>query len=197
MLRENRVPASERAETGALRSALARFARQQSLVALAGFVASFVALTALVPVLVRVLGTKAYGAWVLTGGIVNYITLLDFGMSLTIARFVALGYKKNRREAEEAIGVGLTVVVMVGLLAIAVTAPLAGRWEGYLGVPGSAFALRIAAFALLLLLLSKVLQSALEGAGAVALSRVIQTAGTLSFAAVGGTIVFFTSQKLQ
>ena len=182
----------------ALRSAATRLGRQQSLVVLASFVTSLVALTALVPILVRALGTKTYGAWVLTGGIVNYITLLDFGMSLTIARFVALEYKRNRRGAEQAIGVGLGVVTLVGLLAVAVTFPLAASWQGYLGVSGSAFALRVAVCALLLLLLSKVLQSALEGAGKVALSRLIQLAGSLLFtAAAAGTIVFVVSDRLQ
>ncbi len=165
--------------------------------ALAAFITSLVALTVLVPVLVRVLGTKAYGAWVLTGGIVNYITLVDFGMSLTIARFVALEYKQNRKAAEQAIGVGLGAVTLIGLVAIAVAFPLASRWQGYLDVSGTAFALRVAVCALFLFLLSKVLQSALEGTGKVALSRLIQTAGILFFTAAGGTIIFVTSDKLQ
>ena len=140
MFREDEFPAPGRARMKALRSAATRLGRQQSLVVLASFVTSLVALTALVPILVRALGTKTYGAWVLTGGIVNYITLLDFGMSLTIARFVALEYKRNRRGAEQAIGVGLGVVTLVGLLAVAVTFPLAGSWQGYPDVSGSAFA---------------------------------------------------------
>jgi O-antigen/teichoic acid export membrane protein len=169
----------------------------ESLLSLAAFGASLVALTALVPILVRVLGAKQYGAWVLTGGIANYISLLDFGMSLTIARFVALEYKKNPRDAEEAIGVGLGVVAVVGLVLAAAILPFAQPWQHYLGVAGSAFALRAAVFALLLTLLSKVLQSALEGAGKVALSRWIQTAGTISFSAAAATVVFFTSDRLQ
>jgi O-antigen/teichoic acid export membrane protein len=169
----------------------------ESLLSLAAFGASLIALTVLVPILVRVLGAKEYGAWVLTGGLVNYIGLLDFGMSLTIARFVALEYKSNRRDAEEAIGVGLGVVAIIGLVAAAAILPFAQAWEHYLGVAGSAFALRAAVFALLLMLLSKVLQSALEGAGKVALSRLIQTAGTISFSAAAATVVFFTSERLE
>src|SRR5436190_7190896 len=89
----------------------------QSLVALASYVVSLLALTALIPILVRVLGTKTYGAWVLTGGVVSYITLLDFGMSLTIARFVSLAYMQRRREAEQAITVGVSVVTVIGTVA--------------------------------------------------------------------------------
>jgi O-antigen/teichoic acid export membrane protein len=174
-----------------------RLGRQQSLVSLISYGVSLLAMTALLPILVRVLGPKHYGAWVLTGGIVNYVNLVDFGMSLTIARFVALGYGRDRRDAEQAIGVGMAFVAFIGALLVLVLFPLAGSWERFLDVPGSAFALRAGACSLVAILLSKVLQSALEGAGKVALSRALQAIGTVSFAACGATIVFVTSRKLE
>jgi O-antigen/teichoic acid export membrane protein len=179
------------------RARLAAFVRHQALVSLTSYGASLVAVSVLLPVLVRVLGAKQYGAWVLTGGLVNYVTLVDFGMSLTVSRFVALAYTNRRSEAEEAIGVGLVVVGVIGTVIAATVIPLAGWWERYLGVAGAAFALRIAALALAALLISKVLQSAVEGAGKVAVSRVVQAIGTISFAAVGAAIVFLTSRKLE
>jgi O-antigen/teichoic acid export membrane protein len=177
----------------------ARVARPggQSLVSLASYVVSLVALTALIPILVRVLGTKTYGAWVLTGGVVSYITLLDFGMSLTIARFVSLAYMQRRREAEQAITVGLSVVTVIGTVAIVVAATVAGAWQHHLGVEGAAFALRAASVALLFLLVSKVLQSALEGAGRVALSRVLQTINTVWYCIAAGIAVFYASNPLK
>jgi O-antigen/teichoic acid export membrane protein len=173
------------------------FWRQQSVVSLASFVVSLVALTALVPVLVRALGPKEYGAWVLTGGIVSYITLVDFGMSLTIARFVALSYRKRSGEAEQAITVGLAVVGAVGLALAALAFAVADAWQRYLDVAGTAFALRLASLALILLLLSKVLQSALEGAGNVGQSRLIQAGAILLFAAAGIAAVVLSSNQLE
>lgn len=189
--------AEARAGVAGGRRRVAALAQHQALVSLSSYGASLIAVSILLPVLVRVLGAKQYGAWVLTGGLVNYVTLVDFGMSLTISRFVALAYGKAQSEAENAIGVGLIVVGAIGGLIAAIVIPLAGRWGSYLGVAGSAFALRIAAVALAALLLSKVLQSALEGAGHVAVSRVVQALGTISFAAVAAAIVFFTSHKLE
>ncbi|MDP9223356.1 MAG: hypothetical protein M3P18_05785, partial [Actinomycetota bacterium] len=116
MLRHAGKAADELTEPGTSRRGRPALPGRESLISLAAFGASLVALTVLVPILVRVLGARQYGAWVLTGGIVNYISLLDFGMSLTIARFVALEYKRNPRDAEEAIGVGLIVVTIVGLV---------------------------------------------------------------------------------
>ncbi|HEX9378947.1 MAG TPA: hypothetical protein VF872_05095 [Gaiellaceae bacterium] len=171
--------------------------QNQAVVSLTSYGVSLVAVTALLPILVRVLGAKQYGAWVLTGGLVNYVTLVDFGMSLTISRFVALAHGKRLRDAEEAIGVALTVVGAVGATIAIAIIPLAGRWEKYLGVDGSAFALRAAACALVALLLSKVFQSALEGAGKVALSRVVQTIGTVSFAAAAAAVVLVSAGKLE
>jgi O-antigen/teichoic acid export membrane protein len=172
-------------------------AHHQALVSLTSYGASLIAVSVLLPVLVRVLGAKQYGAWVLTGGLVNYVTLVDFGMSLTVSRFVALGYAKARPEAEEAIAVGLFVVGVIGTVIAATVIPLAGWWQSYLGVAGAAFAVRIAALALLAVLISKVLQSALEGAGRVGLSRVIQAIGTISFATLGAAVVLLTSRKLE
>src|SRR6266516_1971055 len=80
--------------------------QSQSLVSLASFVVSFLALTALVPVLVRQLGARDYGVWVLTGGIANWVLVFDFGLSLSVSRFVALERNRARDQAEEAITVG-------------------------------------------------------------------------------------------
>lgn len=183
--------------SASFRRSAGQLAHQQSVVSLASFGISLIAVTALVVVLLHVLGAKSYGAWVLTGGIVNYIAVFDFGMSLTIARYVALGFRGDRAEAEEAITVGLGVVGLVGLIVALAVVPIAPSWQNHLGVGGSAFALRAAGPALLALLLSKVLQSALEGAGKVGLSRAVQAASQISFTTAAATAVFFTSKSLE
>lgn len=168
----------------------------QSLVSLGSFVVSLLALTALVPILVRELGATNYGAWVLTGGIANWVLVFDFGLSLSVSRFVALNRTTARAEAEESITVGLSVLVVVGAVIIAVTAIAADAWASYLGVSQAAFALRAGGIATLFVLVSKVFQSALEGSGRVSVTRVIQAGGSLLFVLGGIAVVFVFSARL-
>ena len=64
---------------------------RQSLISLASFCVSLLALTALLPVLVRTLGARAYGAWVLTGGILRIAHTLAVGLEIVETATRVLG----------------------------------------------------------------------------------------------------------
>jgi O-antigen/teichoic acid export membrane protein len=168
----------------------------QSLVSLASFFVSLLGLTVLVPVLVRQLGAREYGAWVLTGGIANWVLVFDFGLSLSVARFVSLHRSQERREAEEAITVAFCVLLLIGIVVVLVTMIVAPAWGDYLHVEGASFALRAGGIATLFVLLSKVFQSTLEGSGRVALSRVLQAGASLAFVAGGIAVVLVWTNGL-
>jgi O-antigen/teichoic acid export membrane protein len=174
-----------------------RFVRRkpsQSFVSLASFCVSFLVLAISLPFLVRLLGPRQYGAWVLSGGIANYVLVFDFGLSLSIARFVARDRLVARERAEEAITVALVALTGVGVMVIVVTSMLASAWQSYVDVAGAGFALRAGGIAATLTLVSKVLQAALEGAGVIAVTRVVVAAGSIFFA-VGGIIVLLASSQ--
>lgn len=168
---------------------------RQSLISLVSFCISLLALTALLPVLVRGLGPREYGAWVLTGGIANYVLVFDFGLSLAVARFVALNRGNDRRQAEEAITIGVTLLSIVGCLILVTTELAAPAWATHLDVPEASFALRAGGVATVFALFTTLLQSALEGAGMVAVSRLLQTAASLVFVAGGIAAVTLTSSE--
>lgn len=167
---------------------------RQSLISLASFCISFLALTALLPVLVRTLGAREYGAWVLTGGIANYVLVFDFGLSIAVTRFVALHRSSDVRQAEEAITIGLVLLTVVGVLIVVITQLTAPALAAYLDVPEASFALRAGGIGTTFVLLTTIVQSALEGAGRVSTSRVLQAGGSLLFIA-GGIVVTVTSSK--
>jgi O-antigen/teichoic acid export membrane protein len=173
-----------------------RFGGRQSLISLGSFCVSLLALTALLPVLVRTLGAEQYGAWVLTGGIANYVLVFDFGLSLTVTRFVALHRADNRERAEEAVTIAVLFLGIVGLIIVAVTEALAPAWAAHLDVPQASVALRAGGIATAFVLETTVLQAALEGAGRVALSRVLQAANSVVFVAGGIGVTLLSSQRL-
>lgn len=170
---------------------------KQSVLSLIGFTSSLLAVIVLSPVLVRQLGASRYGAWTLTGGIVNYVYVFDFGLGFTVMRFVANNRAANVRKAEEAIAAALLFVGSVGAIIVVATNLGAVAWQHFLGVEGSAFALRCAGVALALALLSIVLQSALEGSGSVGTSRIILAAATTFFMVGGVVIAVVARRKLQ
>jgi O-antigen/teichoic acid export membrane protein len=170
--------------------------RSQSIIALGSFSLSFLVLTALVPVLIRTLGAREYGAWVLSGGIANYVLLFDFGLSLAVTRFVARYHRSAPDQADEAITAGLAVLSVVGGLIVVVTILAAPSWESYLKVPHAAFALRAGGIATVFVLTSTIFQSALEGAGMVAISRIIQAAGSVLFVGGGISVVLLSREPL-
>jgi O-antigen/teichoic acid export membrane protein len=164
---------------------------------LIGFASSLLAVIVLSPVLVRQLGASRYGAWTLTGGLVNYVYVFDFGLGFTVMRFVASNRTVNDKKAEEAIATALVFVGSVGAAIVVATSLGANAWQRFLGVDGSAFALRCAGVALGLALLSIVLQSAFEGSGSVGTSRIILAAATTLFMVGAVIIAVSATNKLQ
>jgi O-antigen/teichoic acid export membrane protein len=173
-----------------------RFGGRQSLISLSSYCVSLLALTALLPVLVRTLGPEEYGAWVLTGGIATYVLVFDFGLSLTVTRFVALHRTDNTAEAEEAVTIGVLLLGLVGLVIVVVTQVAAPAWAAHLKVPEASVALRAGGIATAFVLQTTVLQAALEGAGRVALSRVLQAASSLVFVGGGIAVTLLSSKRL-
>jgi O-antigen/teichoic acid export membrane protein len=149
-----------------------------------------------VPILVRTLGPRDYGAWVLSGGIAGYVLVFDFGLSLTVTRFVARYHESAPKQAEEAITAGLTLLLGVGSLITIATMLAASSWENYLDVPHAGFALRAGGIATLFVLASTLFQSALEGAGIVSATRIVQALGSIVFVAGGIAVVLTTSERL-
>jgi O-antigen/teichoic acid export membrane protein len=180
-----------------LREQVLFFVRSQSILALVGFGASLAALTVLLPILVGSLGKKQYGAWVLTGGIANYIAIFDLGMSLTTARFVARFRRSEPDKAREAIAVSTLAVTLLGVIVFGVSLAIGDSVERWIGVQGTAFAVRAGALSLTLVLITAVVQSALEGAGRVALGRLLQAGGTISFFLGGVLVVTSSAHKLH
>ena len=160
-----------------------------SVTSLVGFAASTIALAVMLPVLVHALGPKAYGAWALTIGLVNYINIFDFGLSLCVTRFVAQSRVADERHAREAVTIGFLGMALISTLLVIGTYSASSWWEHMTGVTGTAAAVRIAGIAAALTLFAKVAQSALEGANRVGLSRSIQSANSIAAAAISVAVV--------
>lgn len=162
-----------------------------------GAMVSLLVLAVTVPVLVRTLGARGYGAWVLTGGIAQYLLLFDFGLSLSVARFVSRERVRNPRFARQAIVVGACLVACIGALVFATTIALADPWAARIGVDGAGFAFIAGGASCLLFLVSAILQAAAEGAGAVGPSRILQTCATLLFAVAAIPVAILADEKLR
>ena len=80
----------------------------------------------LTPYIVRVLGTAEFGLYTLTGAVVGYISLLDFGLGSTIIRFVAQ-YRALRDKDGETQFLATTFWLYLVIAMIV----LAAGWAGY------------------------------------------------------------------
>jgi O-antigen/teichoic acid export membrane protein len=81
------------------------------------------------------LGLANFGIWAVTGGLAAWAGALDFGITRSLARFVALEHGRNNpRGIQETVGAGLVVLVpLILLVAIAATlgaAPLSATIGG-------------------------------------------------------------------
>jgi O-antigen/teichoic acid export membrane protein len=89
----------------------------------------------LAPIMLSRLGLAQFGVWAVTGAIAQYARLFDFGVTRSLARFVALyDAEKDRRGIEEALGVGLAAVAVLGALVLAGAALAAPLLSDNLGV---------------------------------------------------------------
>lgn len=85
----------------------------------------------LVPIYLRYIDPRIYGAWLATGSVVGYLGLLDFGFNSIIVQKVAyVAGQKDRERLGKLIGTGLWIIVSLSLL------PLLLGCAAYQYVPG-------------------------------------------------------------
>lgn len=113
--------------TGARRGkqrSLFRNTAAQSAPVVVGFGLSFI----LAPIMLSRLGLAQFGVWAVTGALAQYARLLDFGVTRSLARFVALYDAQGERGAiEEALAIGVAAVAVIGTtigVAAVLAAPL-------------------------------------------------------------------------
>ncbi len=96
---------------------------------LGGYVFSFIS----APIILAGLGLRNFGIWALTGALVQYGSLLDFGVGVSLARYVA-AHHDDRRLCGEYLTIGwLTTALVTALLAAVAfvgAAPLAHVLHG-------------------------------------------------------------------
>jgi O-antigen/teichoic acid export membrane protein len=89
----------------------------------------------LAPVMLSRLGLAQFGIWAVTGALAQYARLLDFGITGSLARFVAMyDAEGNRRAVEETVGIGLLAATAVGALTFAAAVLAAPLVSDVLGV---------------------------------------------------------------
>jgi O-antigen/teichoic acid export membrane protein len=88
-----------------------------------GYIASFVS----APIILAGLGFKAYGLWVLTGGLATYSGLLDLGLGKAMSRFIA-GYDahNDQQAVGEVVAIGFLGSLLISLPILALALVLAG-----------------------------------------------------------------------
>jgi O-antigen/teichoic acid export membrane protein len=90
----------------------------------------------LAPIMLSRLGLAQFGVWAVTGALAQYARLLDFGITNSMARFVALfDARGDRRAIEETIGIGAvaaTAITMLTIVAAILAAPLVAEVLGVL-----------------------------------------------------------------
>ena len=93
----------------------------------------------LAPLMLGRFGLALFGVWAVTGALAKYAGLLDFGITRSLARFVALYHARgDRRGVQECVGLGLLAATAVGVLAMVaalLAAPLLTRQLGILELP--------------------------------------------------------------
>jgi O-antigen/teichoic acid export membrane protein len=90
----------------------------------AGMAAHLLTGFVLAPFLVRHLGVERYGLWVLIGSLAGYFTLLDLGVGAAVGRNVA--YRRARGDAEGALAILSTALVLLGSVGVLTVVGTAG-----------------------------------------------------------------------
>lgn len=98
-------------------------------------VTSFALSILLAPIMLDRLGLAQFGVWAVTGALAQYAKLFDFGVTRSLARFVALyDARDDRRGIEETMAVGVVAVTVLGVVAVAAAALAAPLVSDVLGV---------------------------------------------------------------
>lgn len=110
-------------------STLARNTVAQSAPLMIGYLLSF----ASAPVIVGTLGLRMFGIWALTGALAQYGGLLDLGVGISLARFIA-AHRDDRHACGQYMAIGwmatATVTAFLALAAIVGAAPMAAALHG-------------------------------------------------------------------
>jgi len=97
-----------------------------------GYGANFLA----TPYVVYELGLRNFGLWALTGAIAQYGVLLDFGVSRSVVRYVALYHEeKNAAKERSVIGGSVLVILVVGFVLALVSYLLSNQLTSLIGSP--------------------------------------------------------------
>jgi O-antigen/teichoic acid export membrane protein len=90
----------------------------------------------LAPFVVHHLGNVAYGVWVLSISSVNYLSLLDLGMTSSVVRFVSKGWATGDHEAaSEVVSAVLWVRLQIATLILVICGCLAAVFPIFFKVP--------------------------------------------------------------
>jgi O-antigen/teichoic acid export membrane protein len=153
----------------------------------------------LAPIMLSRLGLAQFGVWAVTGALAQYARLLDFGVTRSLARFVALYDAQNDRGAiEEALAIGVAAVAVIGaviLAAAAVAAPLVHDSLGVLSADEMRIVLLCSAGILVSALLVDVVNAVPVGLRQMdAPNLALVFAGIVNF--IGSVVVLVLSTKL-
>jgi len=178
----------------------ARFARSVSLNVTA-MVVSGATTVVLTPFLLHHLGQDAFGVWVLAASVVGYLELLEFGFGSASTKLMAEDAGKRPGAVSETLSSTLAVLVVLGLVAGAVTAALAVGAPHWFHIPKGLDAATSAVFLALGLSLSLSIPGDAFGGGLAAYQRydlrsisnmvlvVVTALATFVAVEMGGTLV--------
>ncbi|HEX6313430.1 MAG TPA: hypothetical protein VFZ73_01165 [Gemmatimonadaceae bacterium] len=130
-----------------------RSRRRAALVTLAGGYANVLVSTAgallLIPFYLTYIGSRLYGAWLGSGGILAWLAVLDLGLaSLMIQRIAEAHGRNERARIGDYLSTGLALQLLMVALMVAGAALLAPRFPSWMGISGSEASQLSAAFML-------------------------------------------------
>jgi O-antigen/teichoic acid export membrane protein len=161
-------------------------------------VTSFALSIVLAPIMLNRLGLAQFGIWAVTGALAQYARLFDFGVTRSLARFVALyDARGDRRGIEETLAVGVAAVFLLGLVTVTaavLAAPLVSDVLGVLDSDQMRIVLLSSVGILLSALLADVVNAVPVGLRQMGPPNVAATAGSvLNFVASVVVLVLSTS----
>jgi O-antigen/teichoic acid export membrane protein len=164
-------------------ASLVRNTLAQSAGSFSGYIFSFLS----APIVLDGLGLRNFGIWALTGALAQYGALLDLGVGVSLARYVAV-HEDDRRLCGQYMAIGWlsVVVIALGLTALSVfgAAPLAHTLHGI-----SVADMRVVLYSSVVLLCSSMLTGVI---GAYAIGRRRMVAPNLGLG-IGSAINFAAS----